>query len=121
MAFTNVKSDEQMNNKNPIQEEIEKTLNSLNGIQRAAANPYLFTRIKARLEGEEKSFWGRALTFLSRPSVAVPAIVLTILINTAVFFEFRSERGQVPQDEEAFASEYNLSDNTIYESTIEPE
>jgi len=111
-----------MNNKKPIQEEVEKTLNSLDGIQRAAANPYLFTRIKARLEGEEKSFWGRALTFLSRPSVAIPAIVLTILINTAVFFEFRSEKVQTPpEDEQAFASEYNLSVNTIYESTIEPE
>jgi len=111
-----------MNNKNRIQEELEKTLNSLDGIQRAEANPYLFTRIKARLEREQKNFWGRALTFLSRPSVAVPAIVLTILINTAIFFEFKSEKVQIPQDEEqAFAREYNLSDNTIYESTIEPE
>ena len=111
-----------MNNKKIIQEEVEKTLSSLDGMQRAAANPYLFTRIKARLEKEEKSFWGRALTFLSRPSVAVPAIVLTILINTAIFFEFKSEKVQIPQDEEqAFAREYNLSDNTIYESTIEPE
>ena len=111
-----------MNNRKPIQEEVEKTLDSLDGIQRADANPYLFTRIKARLENEEKSFWGRTLTFLSRPSVAVPAIVLTILINTVIFFEFKSEKVQIPQDEEqAFASEYNLSDNTIYESTIEPE
>ena len=105
-----------------IQEEVEKTLESLNGIQRAAANPYLFTRIKARVEKEEKSFWNRALTLISRPSVAVPAIVLTILINTAIFFEFKSEKVQISQDEEqVFASEYNLSDNTIYESTIEPE
>jgi hypothetical protein len=111
-----------MNDKKHTQEEVERTLESLEGIQRAAANPYLFTRIKARLEKEEKSFWSRALTFISRPSVAVPAIVLTILINTAIFFEFKSERIQTPQDEEqVFASEYNLSDNTIYESTIEPE
>jgi|SRR5690242_14268377 len=111
-----------MDNKKHIQEEVEKTLNSLDGIQRATANPYLFTRIKASLEKEEKSFWSNALTFISRPSFAVPAIVLTILINTAVFFEFRSEKGPVSQDsEQAFAREYNLSDNTIYESTIEPE
>ena len=111
-----------MNDKKRIQEEVEKTLESLNGIQRAAADPYLFTRIEARLEKEEKSFWSRALTFISRPSVAVPAIVLTILINTAIFFEFKSEKVQTPQDEEqVFAGEYNLSDNTIYESTIEPE
>jgi hypothetical protein len=111
-----------MNNKKRIQEEVEKTLESLDGIERAGSNPYLFTRIKARLEKEEKSFWSMALTFISRPSVAVPAIVLTILINTAIFFEFRSERVQTPQDEEqVFAGEYNLSDNTIYESTIEPQ
>ena len=111
-----------MNDKKRIQEEVEKTLESLDGIQRAGANPYLFTRIEARLEKEEKSFWSGALTFISRPSVAVPAIVLTILINTAIFFEFKSEKVQVPPDEEqVFASEYNLSDNTIYESTIEPE
>jgi len=110
-----------MDNKKHIQEEVEKTLNSLDGMQRAAANPYLFTRIKARVEKDERSFWSNALTFISRPSVAVPAIVLTILINTAIFFEFKSERVQAPQDvEQAFASEYNLSDNTIYESTIEP-
>jgi len=110
-----------MNNRKPIQEEVEKTLNSLDGMQSAAANPYLFTRIKAGLEREEKGFWSRSLTFLSRPSVAVPAVVLTILINTAIFFEFKSEKVQIPQDEETFAREYNLSDNTIYESTIEPE
>ncbi len=110
-----------MDNKKHIQEEVEKTLNSLEGIQRAAANPYLFTRIKARLEREE-GIWSRALTFISRPTFAVPAIVLTILINTAIFFEFKSEKVQPSQDvEQAFASEYNLSDNTIYESTIEPE
>ena len=111
-----------MGTKKNIQEEVEKTLNSLDGIERAAASPYVFTRIKASLESEEKGFWSRALTFISRPSVAVPAIVLTILINTAIFFEFGSEKVPPPQDEEqAFAREYNLGDNTIYESTIEPE
>jgi len=111
-----------MNDKKQIGAEVEKTLESLDGIQRAAANPHLFTRIKAGLEKDERSFWSRALTFISRPSVAVPAIVLTILINTVIFFEFKSERIQIPQDEEqVFAKEYNLGDNTIYESTIEPE
>jgi len=111
-----------MNDKRHIQEEVEKTLNSLDGILRATSNPYLFARIRATLEREEKSLWSKALTFISRPLVAVPAIVLTILINTAIFFEFKSEKVQTPQDEEqAFAGEYNLSDYTIYESTIEPE
>ena len=111
-----------MSNIKRIQEEVEKTLNSLDGVQRAVANPYLFTRIRAAVRNDEKGFWGKALTFVSRPSVAVPAVVLTILVNTAILFEFKSDKVQTPQDEEqAFASEYNLSDNAIYESTIEPE
>lgn len=111
-----------MDNKKRIHDEVDKTLNSLDGIQRAMANPYLFTRIKAKLERDEKSIWSKALTFLSRPSVALPAILLATFINIAIFFEFRSERKQTTQEaEQVFASEYNLSDNTIYESTIEPD
>jgi hypothetical protein len=110
-----------MDNQKRIQEEVDKTLNSLDGIQRASANPYLFTRIKAGLAKDEKNLWNKALTFISRPSVALSAIVLAIFINTAIFFEFRSENRQTTQEaEQVFASEYNLSDNTIYESMIEP-
>ena len=109
-----------MKNKQQIEQEVEKTLDSLNGIERAVANPYLFTRIKARMQTEEKNFWGKSFAFISRPSVSIATIVVAIVINAAVFFGFRSESGQTAQeDEQVFASEYNLSDNTIYDATID--
>ena len=52
-----------MNDKKRIQEEVEKTLESLDGIQRAAANPYLFTRIKARVEKEENKLLEQGINF----------------------------------------------------------
>jgi hypothetical protein len=110
-----------MRNKEYIQQEADKTLNSFDGIQRAASNPYLFTRIKARLEKDEKNFWSSALSFISRPAVAFATILIVIFINAAVFFESRSESSQPANEgEQLFASDYNLTDNTIYDSTIEP-
>jgi len=109
-----------MKDKEHIQREVDKTLDSLDDIQRAGANPFLFTRIKARLVGEEKSFWSRAVVFISRPAISLSAIAVAIIINAAVFFEFRSESVQSTQDEEqVFASEYNLSPSTIYDATVD--
>lgn len=110
-----------MKDKKHIEQEVDKTLNSLDGVKRAVANPYLFTRIKASLEKEEMSMWSRASQFISRPAVAVTAFVVAILINLTVFFEFRPEAPEAGQDDEqVFASEYNLSSDTIYDSTIDP-
>jgi hypothetical protein len=107
-----------MKAKKHIEHEVDKTLGSLDGIQRAEANPYLFTRIKARLEKEERSLWSLATEFISRPAVAITAIFVAVLINLTVFFEFRPEPSETGQeDEQLFASEYNLSSDTIYDST----
>lgn len=109
-----------MKDKRHIQEEVDKTLASLDGITRAPANPFLFTRIQAALQKEERNFWSQAFAFISRPAISVAAITIAIIINAAVFFESRSEVVQNTQDEEqVFASEYNLSTNMIYDATME--
>ena len=109
-----------MQDKRHIQEEVDKTLDSLDGIQSASANPFLFTRIQARLQREETNFWSQAFAFISKPTVALAGIVIAIIINAVVLFESRSESVKNTQDEEqVFASEYNLSTNTIYEATMD--
>ena len=50
-----------MKHRDDIEKRVEETLNSLDGIKRASPQPWLFTRIKARLnreEAEEKTVWG---------------------------------------------------------------
>ena len=100
-----------MKNKQQILQEVEKTLNSLDNLQRAEANPFLFTRIKAALTKEEKSPWEKAIGFLARPVVAIATIFLILLINLAVFFTSSSQ--QTSDDEQQlYASEY-FSNTTI--------
>ena len=99
-----------MKNKQQIQQEVEKTLNSLDNIQRAEANPYLFTRIKAALQKEEKSVWGLAISFMGRPVVALATIFLILIINMAVFFTVKSPPPD--EDQQLYAIEY-FSNTTV--------
>ena len=109
-----------MKDKRHIPEEVDKTLDGFEGIQRASANPFLFTRVQARLQKEETNFWSQAFAFISRPAIAVAGVAIAIIINAAVFYESRSESVKNTQDEEqVFASEYNLSTNAIYDATVD--
>ena len=111
-----------MKSKKHIDQEIDKTLESLDGVQRAAASPYLFTRIKASLEREEKSIWNAALNLISRPAIAAIAFLLLIIVSASLVLASDSNVTQGGQDaEQILASEYNLSDTTVYDSTIDPE
>ena len=112
-----------MKNKRQIEQEVEKTLDSLTGIQRATANPYLFTRIRQRMQKKDKSFWEMVSGVITRPAIAIAAILVIIVINLTVFFQ--SQQGQTPpasqEGEQLFASEYNLSGTTIYDATVDPQ
>jgi len=69
-----------MTNKEQIQKEIEQTLQSLDGVQRATANPFLFTRIKARMQ-KQQSGWEKAYSFIARPVVALAVLIMVLGIN----------------------------------------
>jgi hypothetical protein len=105
-----------MKNKDQIQQEVEKTMASLDTLQRAAANPFLFTRITAALKKDEKSAWGLAIGFMGRPVVAIATILLILMINVAVFFS--TNRPTTDDEQQFYASEY-FSNTTIsdYENT----
>ena len=77
-----------------IQEEIEKTLQSLDGIQRAEANPFLYTRIKARMQ-DNSSGWERAFSFVSRPMIALAILALVMALNgVSMFADSAPEQNQ---------------------------
>jgi hypothetical protein len=94
-----------------IEEQVEKTINSLDGIERAKSNPFMYTRIQARLQDTDNSQWGAAARILNRPVFALATLVFVILIN-ALFFLQSNEPAQVNtmQDEDQmFAREYTVS------------
>ena len=106
-----------MKTKQEIQQEVERTLGSLDNVQRAEANPYLFTRIKAALKKEERSAWGKAVGFMARPVVAFATLFLVLLINIAVFFTTRQQ--STDEEQQLYANEY-FSNTTIsdYDNAI---
>jgi len=70
-----------MTSKEKIQQEIEQTLQSLDGLKRAEANPFLFTRIQARMNKKSSRWEERAFSFLSRPAIAVAIVVVVMVVN----------------------------------------
>ena len=70
-----------MTSKEKIQQEIERTLQSLDGLKRAEANPFLFTRIKARMTKKANGWEEGIFSFVSRPVIAVAILLLVMAVN----------------------------------------
>jgi hypothetical protein len=68
-----------------ILEEVEKTLNSLEQIPKQEANPFLYTRLKARIETESISQTKKRRT-VSVLKPAGIALILAINIVTTIYF-----------------------------------
>ncbi|MBI3125581.1 MAG: hypothetical protein HYZ10_14385 [Ignavibacteriales bacterium] len=74
-----------MNKEEKILMEVEKTLNVIDELPNLEANPFLFTRIKARIEKEHIRHGGTVKTdFVLKPVTL--ALILVINIITAVYF-----------------------------------
>jgi len=104
--------------KKDIQKEIEKTLNSLDGIQRAEAPAFFFTRVQARLEKRSQS--NSPVFFLvKRPALLVAVLTVFVVMNVVLITQLAQPvRSQAPavavkgslQD---FAKAYGLGNDNI--------
>lgn len=107
-----------MIHKDHIQKEVDRTLESLDGVQRAASNPYLFTRIKARMEKGNGGL-ERITSFITRPAVALAILFSVMAINAAVILSSDSADPGTGTENMAITSgiaeEYNISFATIYD------
>lgn len=101
-----------MTRKEQIQQEIEKTLQSIDGMKRAEANPFLFTRIKARMQ-KNNNGWERTFSFVSRPAIALAIVILVMAVNAwAVWGSSTTEENVTAGVNNAstseLANEYNM-------------
>ena len=69
-----------MTSKEKIQQEIEQTLQCLDGVKRAGSNPFLFTRIQARMAKKDGA-WERTFSFISKPIIAMAIVLLVMAVN----------------------------------------
>jgi hypothetical protein len=105
---------------------VQETLDSLNGAQRATANPYLFTRVMARLQRRhpesyrEPDSYETVARWLSRPAFAMGAVVLFLALNIAVALRFGQHRQPAQENtDQAVAAEFNGATYAFYDLTTD--
>jgi Na+/proline symporter len=91
-----------------VEQKVNEALESLDGMQRASANPFLFTRVWQRVSADNNP-WERVASFLARPVFAVAVLVFFLSVNIWA----ASKKSQVTLAskqqvaEQLFASEYS--------------
>ena len=103
-----------MNNKE------EKILNSLTGLQKAAAPDFFYTRLQARMQRELEP--KRKTIFLLRPSFVTSTLMLVLVINIFSILKFNkipeqkaTVQSSKPATLESFAEAYNMNAASVYE------
>src|SRR6478736_8337882 len=106
-----------MNNNN--EHRIEDILGSLDGMQKASAPNFFYTRLRARMERELVAKPKRSI--LLRPAYAIAGLVLILTINAAVLLKNDDTTDTTSTDivstnteaVQSIAAEYSLNDNNV--------
>ena len=98
-----------MTSKEKIQQEIEQTLQCLDGVKRAEANRFLFTRIQARM-AKKDSAWERIFSFISKPAIAMAIVLLVMTVNGWALLGSNSDSSSISDSANVseLANEYNI-------------
>ena len=89
--------------KEELHKKVEETLKSLDGLQRAEASPFLYSKIRNRME---------AATAFVPKSIAwrmVIVLVVVALVNVFTIRHFKAESGERTNGAELVATEYSIS------------
>ena len=98
---------------------IDEVLNSLDGVNKAMAPDFFYTRLRARMEKGLPQSNSRSWTL--RPVYVISALLLVISVNLFVFLRSQDETTATVADnnesvQQSIAAEYNLYDiNTVYD------
>lgn len=96
---------------------VERVLGSLDGLERARPEPWLYTRIKGRLQRQEGTGWERISQLLARPAVAIVSLCLVLVLNA--FFLLQSDSpangNAVAQGEQVVESESLIASSSSFD------
>lgn len=97
-----------MEKKEWVSQEVEHTLSSLDGLQRAEAPAFLFTRIEAALNREETSVWQGFALFFAKPVVTVLTVMVILFLNALAYYNDGKTK-LVQEEEPMFVKEYSMA------------
>lgn len=89
----------------------DQVLGSIDGMERATANPFLYTRIMAQLNQPESN-WEKVANWISKPGFAFGAVALFLSINVWVFIKDKEANSanmavKARQTEQLIAAEFS--------------
>ena len=114
-----------MKQKKDIDAKVQDSLDSLDGMQRAEASPWLFTRVQARMQRVENSAWATINSFLAKPVIAFAGLCLILTMNAFFLISAQKKSTQqvisaqsetVPESESIVASNSSFE----YENLVQP-
>ena len=101
-----------------VEKEVEAAMCSFEGLQRADAPHFLFTRVEASLNKEVKGFWFNFALFLSRPVVTIAMVLAIICLNTLAYYNHNDVLVTIADEDHAFAGEYSIMNNTTQDESV---
>lgn len=98
---------------------IDEVLNSLEGIQRAKAPAFFYTRLRERMERELENTGGPVIHLLTRPALALSLAAIVLILNTTAIMEMwtQEKTGAVDNTQQLLASEYPMGTYPVYDET----
>jgi hypothetical protein len=106
-----------MESNKSTRQEIEKTLQSIDGISRADMPPFFYTRLQARLDKRAVPS-GRFWMIVSKPAVSLVTLSLLVVLNVAaISYYVKSSQKTTLQETtgiQKFAQEYDLDATSVY-------
>jgi len=97
-------------------------MNSLDGLTKASPGPFFYTRVMARIEGEEKNLWEVITSYITKPIVIASVICLILLINATIIFRQADRSDDLSEQQDvSMVDEYQVASTSFYDySNAEP-
>ncbi|MEQ8523710.1 hypothetical protein [Gracilimonas sp.] len=108
--------------KKNIEEEVQKTLNALDGIEKASTDDFFYSRLSARLENREVSDSRQETSFNYGFAFSAAAVFIVLMLNliSIIQYEPESTTGDSELNREGvmeqLASEYEVVDLNYYQT-----
>ena len=95
-----------------IDEKINETLNSLEGISRAEPKPFFYTRLKAKMEAQLQTS-NSAMVRRLKPALLIPMLACSLLLSVASVYTVLNYDTQDSSlsGRDAFIQEYGLNES----------
>ncbi len=103
-------------------QEVDLVLDSLEGMRQATPNPFLYTRIRARMANRTRTVWEKVSDGLAKPWVAASLAAILILLNAFIVLNASGgdDAGQVPEEHLiASNADYTTHTASFYEPNPE--